>query len=324
MRQKDGFHLPPFKVEKVPMALADEELSNWGMRRMRIPEIWEKGIEGKDVKVAILDTGLPRHPDIVVEKFINFTDDAFEDENGHSTWVTGCIGANGRFKGIAPKCKLYIAKILGDDGSGDWTWLEKGLLWAEQEECEVINISAGGDYIGTRIQPILKRLADKGIIVVAAAGNENDALIFPANDKHTVAVGAINKLGEKAPFSNFGPRLVIMGPGVGLLGCWLDSGYVKVTGTSMASPMVSGVLTLEEQKHALSLTEAIFRFVLTSEDIGTVGWGPGSGWGTIAAHKFMLLEKVSKKLDMDWIMSLAMFVAAYYIGDEQYEVTGGS
>ncbi|NVM23261.1 MAG: S8 family serine peptidase [Desulfobacterales bacterium] len=318
--RKDRLHLPPYRVERVPMALAQEELSNWGMRRMRIKEIWEKGIEGKGVRVAILDTGLPNHPDIEIEKSVNFSDDPIRDKNLHSTWVTGCIGADGRFKGIAPKCKLYIAKILGDDGSGDWTWLEKGLLWAEQEECEVINVSAGGDYTGTRIQPILKRLADKGIIVVCAGGNEANTLLFPANNKHTVAVGAINKLGEKAPFSNFGPRLVIMAPGVELLGCWLDGSYAKVSGTSMATPMVSGVLTLEEQKHALSLTEAILRFAFTSEEIERVGWEPDSGWGTIAAHEFLLLKKFNKQITMDWAMSLAMFIFAYYVGEEEQEV----
>lgn len=315
--RKDGFHLPPFRVDRVPRMLVEEELSNWGIRRMRIKEIWEKGITGKGVRVAVLDTGLPVHKDIVVEKSVNFSDDPIEDVNGHSTWVTGCIGANGKFKGIAPKCKLYIAKILGDDGSGDWSWLEKGLLWAEQEECEVINISAGGDYNGTRIQPILKRLADKGIIVVCAGGNEGGLLIFPAHDKHTLAVGAIDQKGARPDWSNFGPRLVIMAPGVNLLGCWLNNGYAKASGTSMASPMIHGVLTLEEGKHALSLTEAIFRFVFTSEDIGKKGWDLDSGWGSIAAHEFLLLEKVSRKLDMEWFLNLAMFIAAYYIGDEE-------
>jgi len=321
--KKDKFHLPPYRVEKVPMMLAEEELSNWGIRRMRIKEIWEKGITGKSVRVAVLDTGLPVHEDIVVEKSVNFSDDPVEDSNGHSTWVTGCIGADGRFKGIAPKCKLYIAKILGDDGSGDWSWLEKGLLWAEQEECEVVNISAGGDYSGDRIQPILKRMADKGIIVVCAGGNAGDLLFFPANDKHTLAIGAIDEKGERPDWSNFGPRLVVMAPGVDLLGCWLNDEYAKVSGTSMASPMAAGVLSLEEQEHALSLTEAIIRFVFTSEDIGNTGWQPDSGWGSVAVHEFMLLEKVSLKLDMNWLMSLAMFIAAYYIGDEEYRTEGG-
>ena len=314
---KRGMHLPPYDVRKVPMALAEEELSNWGIRRMRIKEIWEKGIVGKGVRVAILDTGLPNHPDIEVEKFVNFTDGSYEDKNGHSTWVTGCIGANGRFKGIAPKCKLYIGKVLRDDGSGDWTKLKNGIDWAMQNECEVINISAGGDYSGKEIQPLLQEAADLGIIVVCAGGNQGNLLLFPASDKHTLGIGAIDKKGDRTDWSNLGPRLVIMAPGSELLGCWGGGGYAKLSGTSMAAPMVSGVLALEEQKHQLTLTEAIFRFALTSEDMGKEGWEPDSGWGTVAAHEFMLLEKVNKQLTMDWIMSLAMFIAAYYIGDEE-------
>jgi len=313
-------HLPPYRVDKVPRILVDEELSNWGIRKMEIEKIWAKGITGEGVKVAVLDTGC-NHRDIKMEKFVNFTDDEDEDKCGHGTWVAGEIGANGRFKGIAPGCKLYIAKVLGNDGSGEWSWLEKGLKWALQEGCEVINISAGGDVdneFRERMKPILRELADKGKIVVCAAGNEKGLLIFPADNLHTLAVGATDEKGEKAAFSNFGPRLVVMAPGVSLLGCWLDNGYAKLSGTSMACPATSGVLTLEEEKHQLTLTEAIFRFVLTSEDIGKVGWQPDSGWGSIAAQKFLLLEKTSKKLTIDWFVTLASFIIAYYVGDEEY------
>lgn len=310
-------HLPPYTVKEVPTVLAQQELSNWGIRRMKVKEIWAEGFTGAKQRTAILDTGRPVHPDIEIEKSVNFSNDSEEDLNGHATWVASCVGANGRFKGIAKDCKLYTAKILGDDGGGDWSWLEKGLLWAEQEECDVINISAGGDYSGTTIQPILKRLADKGVIVVCAAGNEGGLLIFPAHDKHTLAIGAIDRKGARPDWSNFGPRLVVMAPGIDLLGCWLHQGYSKLSGTSMATPMGSGILTAVEGKHALSLTEAIVRFVLTSDDIGKTGWQPDTGWGSIAAHEFLLMEKVSKKLDMNWLVSLAMFIAAYYIGDEE-------
>jgi len=57
---------------------------------------------------------------------------------------------------------------------------------------------------------------------------------------------------------------------------------------------------------------------LTSEDIGKVGWQPDSGWGSIAAQKFLLLEKTSKKLTIDWFVTLASFIIAYYVGDEEY------
>lgn len=112
----DRPHLPPFEAKPVAMTALLEDLSNWGMRSLRIKELWEHTKGGK-VRVAVLDTGC-NHEDIEVKKFVNFSDDIDQDKAGHGTWVAGVLGANGRFKGIAPECELYIGKILANDGSG--------------------------------------------------------------------------------------------------------------------------------------------------------------------------------------------------------------
>lgn len=313
--KKGKIHLPPYQVKKVEMTSLLEELSNWAFRSFRIKELW-KHTKGDKVRVAVLDTGC-NHKDIKVKKFVNFTDDEDEDKCGHGTWVAGCVRATGGFLGIAPECELYVAKILANDGTGNWDWLRKGLEWALEEECEIVNISAGGDYTGKTIQPVLKKMANKGIIVVCAGGNESNLLIFPANDENTLAVGAVDKSWQKAKFSNFGPRLVVMAPGVELLGCWLDNGYAKVSGTSMASPVISGILTLEQMKHDLNLTEAIVRLLWTSKDIGNPGWEPDTGWGIVEPHKFLQVEATSKKITWAWIINLATFLIAYFVGDEE-------
>lgn len=308
-------HLPPYKAKPVAMTPLYEKLSNWGMRSLRIEELW-KHTKGEKVRVCVLDTGA-NHKDISVKKFVNFTDDEDKDKAGHGTWVAGCIGANGRFKGIAPECELYIGKILANDGSGNWDWLRKGLEWALAEECHIVNISAGGDYTGKEIQSVLRKMADLGVVIVAAAGNSQDLLIFPANDRNTLAVGAVDKRWKKAVFSNWGPRLVVMAPGVELLGPWLDDGYAKCTGTSMASPFSAGVLTLEQARHDLNLAEAIARFAWTSKDISAPGWDPGTGWGVVAPHKFLQIEPTDKKITWAWIFNLAMFIMMYFVGDEE-------
>jgi subtilisin len=314
--KKGDIYLPPYQVKKVDLTNLLKELSNWAFRSYRIKELW-KHTKGEKVRVAILDTGC-NHKDIKVKKFVNFTDDEDEDKCGHGTWVAGCIGAaRGRFLGIAPECELHIAKILANDGTGNWDWFRKGLEWALEEECEIVNVSAGGDYEGEKIQPVLKKMANKGIIVVCAGGNERDLLIFPANDENSLAVGAVDKKWQRAKFSNFGPRLVVMAPGVELLGCWLNDGYAKVSGTSMAAPVMSGILTLEQAKHDLNLTEAIARFAFTSRDIGKEGWQPDTGWGIVEPHKFLQIEATSKKITWAWIINLVVFVMAYFVGDEE-------
>jgi len=311
-------HLPPYEAKEVIMTTLLEELSNWAMRSYRIKELWEH-TKGERVRVAILDTGC-NHKDVKVKKFVNFSDDEDEDKCGHGSWVAGCIGANGRFKGIAPECELYIGKILANDGSGNWDWLRKGLEWALSEECHIVNVSAGGDYTGKEIQPVLRGLADLGIVIVCAGGNEGDLLIFPANDRNTIAVGAVDKKWKKAAFSNWGPRLVVMAPGVELLGCWLNDGYAKCSGTSMASPILAGILTLEQARHDLNLTEAIARFAWTSRDIGNPGWEPDTGWGIAEPHKFLQVEATERKVTFAWILNLAMFIFAYFVGDEENRV----
>lgn len=239
----------------------------------------------------------------------------------HNTWVSGCVRATGGFLGIAPQSELYIAKILNNDGSGDWNWMKKGLQWALEEEVHIVNISAGGDYTGNDIQPVLKELYDKGVVVVCAAGNASNFLIFPAEDKHTLAVGAVDKKLEKARFSNFGPRLLVMAPGVELLGCWTDNGYAKLSGTSMAAPIISSILALERGIRSINLRDVIAKIAWTSKDMQAFGWDMNTGWGLIEPKKFMLIEPTDKKITWAWIINLLAFLIAYFVGDEENKVT---
>ena len=209
--------LPPYKVEKLKGLRLLTELTNWSFRHYKIKNLW-KATQGKGVKVAVLDTGCS-HKDIEIQKEIDFSGDGVADRNGHGDWTAGCIKASTNFLGIAPECRLYVGKVLANDGSGNWSWMEKGLEWALEEKVQVINISAGGDYRGSTIQPILRELNSRGVVVVCASGNEDSPLIFPASSPDTLAVGAVNKSWQRASFSNFGPRLIVMAPGVNLLGC---------------------------------------------------------------------------------------------------------
>ena len=233
----------------------------------------------------------------------------------HNTWVAGCVRATGGFLGKVPKCKLYVGKILSNTGEGAWMWMQKGLEWALEEKVDVINISAGGTYQGDAIQPILKKLADKGVLIICAAGNANSLLIFPASDMHTIAVGAITKEEQRAAFSNFGPRLIVMAPGVDSLGCYLNNGYAKMTGTSMASPETTCIVSLEKELRAMNLKEAIARFALTSKDMDEKGWDSKTGWGIVDPWKFLELEEPDKKTNFGWILKFIIFIILYiYFG----------
>ncbi len=297
--------LPPFKHEELTGVRLLQEHSNWAFKHWKIKGLWEH-TTGEGVRVVVLDTGHPEHKDIDVFKSIDFTGEGREDQNGHSTWCCGNIAASEGFLGLAPKCKLYTAKILANNGSGDWSWMKKGLEWALEEHIQIVNISAGGNYSGDKIQPILKELNKRGVLVVCAAGNENAPLIFPANSSDTLAVGAIDKYDKRAAFSNFGPRLIVVSPGVDLLGCWLNNGYSKLSGTSMAAPGAVGILALQDEP-LMNLVEVVERLKETSQDIGSPGWDKKTGWGIISPYKFLEIEK-PKKQSYGWLWALLLLI----------------
>lgn len=319
--------LPPTDFRKINFAKLDKRLKSWGFLSLGIEEIWEeKNVRGEGIKVGILDTGKPKHKDIVIKKSIDFTSEKDdEDKNGHATWVAGTVKADnplGGLLGIAPKCELLTAKILETSGGGEWDWLYKGLDWAHQEGCQVVNVSAGGDIDDDnrhRIEPLLKKMAGDGVIVVCAAGNENNIHIYPANSMYTICVGAVNRKIEKAMFSNFGPRMLMMTPGVDLIGCWLDNDYASASGTSMATPFGTGVLTLAKGlRRGLNLTEAIAWLALTSKDMQETGWDPNTGFGYLHPKGFLNFTVEERKWTFAWLFNLAMFAFMYRYGDEEY------
>lgn len=318
--------LPPVDFRKVSLTSLDKEISNWGLLSLGIKQLREeRNIWGKGIKTCLLDTGC-NHKDIDVFKSINFSDSDKKDGHGHGTWVGCTMAANGGstkegLVGIAPKSQLYVAKVLNDDGTGNWNWLYKGLEWGFEEGCQVINISAGGDApddFRHKMDSLLKEMAGKNVLVVCAAGNEGNIHIYPANSLYTLCVGAVNRKIQRAEFSSFGPRMLMMAPGVDLLGCWLDNGYAKGTGTSMASPFGAGIATLVKDLRDLGLTEFIAWLMLTSKDLGGSGWDPNTGWGYPQPKELMKFTVGDRKWTFSWVVNFAMFLFAYWFGDEDY------
>ncbi|CAG0962801.1 partial Minor extracellular protease vpr, partial [Anaerolineae bacterium] len=146
------------------------------------PQVWQAGFTGKGIKVAIVDTGIdPNHPDFAnrVANMKDFTGEGGNDKNGHGTHVAGTIGgagaaSNGKYKGVAPECLLYAAKVLRGNGSGSTSDVMAGVEWAVQQGAQVINLSLGSDGAcnGTDALSVLCDTAmDRGSVMCIAAGN---------------------------------------------------------------------------------------------------------------------------------------------------------
>ena len=280
-----------------------------GVQMLGAPLEWPE-TRGAGIKVAVLDTGRPEHPDIkVADSFVsknlrNSTSDV--DRNGHSTHVCGTICANGKIMGVAPDVELYTAKVLDDTGGGDDITITEGIYWAIQKDVDVINLSLGGKQPQTKVHNAIKFAVDNGIIVVCAAGNSGEAwMAYPAKYPETIAVVAIDKDKQWPEFSSVGEEVELAALGVDVLSTYLNGQYAILRGTSMAAPHITGAIALMQAKakkrfgRKLNLQEMRLALHIYAEDIGEPGQDTKHGFGVFSFGRFEKEEYVRPKLQLE-------------------------
>ncbi|CAM3713258.1 S8 family peptidase [Mesobacillus zeae] len=235
-----------------------------GVEIIQAPEVWEQ-TKGKGITVAVLDTGIDtKHPDLhdrIIEGK-NFTDDdkgnpdIFEDYNGHGTHVAGTIAAslnNTGVTGIAPEANLLILKVLNKRGSGKYEWIIKAIQYAIDKKVDIISMSLGGPQDVRDLHDVIKLAVENKILVVCAAGNEGDGdegtdeFGYPGCYNEVISVGAVDLERNSSPFTNSNNQVDLVAPGEKILSCYLNGTYATLSGTSMATPHVSGALALIKQ-----------------------------------------------------------------------------
>ena len=255
------------------------------------PEAWD-AVQGNGVYVAILDTGIDQdHPElaskIVANK--NMTDSAsVDDMYGHGTHVAGIVAATANNglggSGVAPQASLMNVKVLSDSGSGATTWIANGMIWAADNGAQVINMSLGSTLPSTTLQNAVNYAWGKGVVVVAAAGNNGRNIRFyPAYYGNCLAVAATDAKDARASFSNYGTWVDIAAPGSIIystlpnhpaeMGASLSYGWAS--GTSMATPFVAGAAALVwSSPYGTSATAVRARLQSTADAIA----GTGTYW----------------------------------------------
>lgn len=232
-----------------------------------VPLAWDTTYGG--VKVAILDCGINEsHPDlagkVVDRKDFTTSVSGTNDVYGHGTHVAGIVAAvtnnNDGVAGVCPGCTLLNGKVLDDNGSGAYSWIANGIIWAADNGAKVINLSLGGPTKSTTLENAVNYAWNKGVVVVAAAGNSNDSsYTYPAAYTNSIAVAATDNQDNRAYFSSYGSKWVdIAAPGVYVFSTWKDATsnanpqpecygtvcYKYASGTSMSTPIVAGVAGL--------------------------------------------------------------------------------
>ncbi|ABS21826.1 S8 family peptidase [Bacillus cytotoxicus] len=263
--KQKGIRLIPFTVNRV-VEQANEIPP--GVQLIHAPEIWEKSEKGNDIVVAVLDTGCDVNHVDLKDRIIggrNFTEDYgndpnnYLDNNGHGTHVAGTIAATENdigVLGVAPLAKLLVLKVLAGDGSGNYQHIIDAIDYAiswrgpNQERVRIISMSLGGPEDVPELHEVIQKAVKQDVLVVCAAGNSGDCndrteeLDFPGAYSEVIEVGAVNLERKLACFSNSNQEIDLVAPGEDILSTYPGGKYAVLSGTSMATPHISGALAL--------------------------------------------------------------------------------
>jgi serine protease len=230
----------------------------YGVTMVRARELWRLTKGAGAVNVAILDTGVDtQHSDLapnIAGGYNTFTgSNDPTDDNGHGTHVAGIVAAldNGiGVVGVAPEARIWSVKVLDSHGFGADENIVAGIDWVMARKHEIggdwiMSLSLGSPQLSYVERDAFKKVIDDGIVVVAAAGNHaSEDVQYPARYPGVIAVGAVDSTGKLAAFSDHGPLLTIVAPGVQVLSTAIHGSVpaaaVSVSGTLIAASAIEG------------------------------------------------------------------------------------
>lgn len=287
-------------------------------------DIIKEKYQGKGVCIAVLDTGISKHPDLDgrVAGFRDFTDDCREcrDDSGHGTHVAGILAGNGRasagaYAGMAPQASLLVGKVLDSEGNGDVENVINGIRWimSVKDQCgvRIVNISVGtqpdlGEGQKRRLLEAVESLWDMGLVVVVSAGNYGPgagSVAVPGNSRKVITVGvpdtarpAVYCRREKLNYSGRGPteecviKPDVFAPGTSIISCnsrYAQPGehpYAVKSGTSMAAPVVSGAAACLLSKYP-DMTNVEVKLKLRESCVKSAG--TEAGWGFLHVGRLL-------------------------------------
>jgi len=264
--------------------------SQWGMVKVQAPQAWDVTTGSPSITIAILDTGVDLgHPDLAVKIISNknFTTSAtMADVHGHGTHVAGIAAAitNNAIgvAGLGCDATIMNVKVLGDTGSGTYSAVASGIVWAADNGAEIINLSVGGSLASPTLEDAVDYAWSKGVVVVAAAGNGGSTTpSYPAYYANCIAVAATDANDTRPSWSNYGDWVDVAAPGASIYSTLKLSGYGYKSGTSMASPHVAGLAALvfttvsDENGDGKVNDEVRNRIQAACDNIGVSGIGYG-------------------------------------------------
>lgn len=289
-----------------------------------IDKLHMKGIKGDNITVAVIDTGVyGNHLDLknALVKHIDMVENRKNvyDDNGHGTHIAGIILGRGvmrkgYYRGVAPETRLVSIKALDKNGKGKIRDVINSINWIinnkDKYGIRIVNMSVGASNLDNRDERILidnvEKMWDEGIVVIAAAGNngpQRNSISVPGNSKKIITVGTyddnkpvyVDKSKNMVNYSGRGPtkecviKPEIVAPGYKIMSCSINGKYETRSGTSMSTPIVSGMCALLLSKYPDMSPKDVKKLLHdTALDIGLPK--NTQGWGKLNLQKFLLRE----------------------------------
>jgi aqualysin 1 len=261
-----------------------ESSATWGIDRvdqhaLPLDSTYHYNFTGSGVNAFVIDTGiLADHVEFtgrVLPGFTSISDgNGTNDCNGHGTHVSGTIG--GTTYGIAKQVTLTPVRVLDCSGSGTWSGVIAGIDWVANNLLRpaVANMSLGGGF-SSSVNAAVAGAVSKGVTIAVAAGNSNaNACNYsPSSEPSAVTVGATTSTDSRASYSNFGTCVDIFAPGSSITSAWNTSSTATntISGTSMATPHVTGTAALIAQANPGASPATIASLLTSSATTGVVG-----------------------------------------------------
>jgi len=280
--------------------------SQWGLTKIGASQAWEVTTGSNDLTIAIVDSGIDLdHPDLSGKIILGYDyvngDWVPDDDYGHGTHVAGIAAAwtdnRQGVAGVAWGARLMALKVLDAEGSGTYADVASAVTYAADNGAKIINLSLGGSSDSQTLHDALIYAHNAGCVVVAATGNNDGSVLYPAKYTEAFAVASTDSNDQRAWFSNYGPEVDVAAPGVDIYSTHLPyahltsichdddgDGYGLCSGTSMATPYVAGLAALIWSEYPSYTNDQVEgRIERTALDLGASGWDQYYGHGRIDA-----------------------------------------
>lgn len=179
-----------------------------------------------------------------------------------------------------------VLKVLDTTGNGIYSDVAEAVMYAVNNGAHIINLSLGGTPYNQELEDAVDYAYIHNVLIVAATGNYGGGVLYPAAYERAFAVAATNQVDQHAAYSNRGPQVDVSAPGSSIYSTCKGGSYCTKTGTSMATPHVSGLAGLIWSKHYTYTVSTVEKLIMdTAVDIQDAGWDDQTGWGRIDAQR---------------------------------------